>query len=112
MFLWKSSQNRLGSLVLAVGYLLTVTVSGSFHDHHHGHGDPSDSSRPGVSALHGDQHGECSVCQFLAQKPAPVAVVAVADVGQLVQTVVSSSLSRVSTGVFSAWQSRAPPRSV
>ncbi|MCE5302594.1 MAG: hypothetical protein LLF97_05725 [Planctomycetaceae bacterium] len=111
MFSRKYARNRVGSFVLAVGYLLTVTVSGSFHDHHHGQDGPS-SPRPGVSASHGEPHSECSVCQFLAQKPAPAAVVAVVDAGRLVQTVVPSLPCRLSSGVFSAWQSRAPPPAV
>ena len=58
------------TVLTAASYLLAITASGLFHNHEGcGHERPL----PGVSASHGGDHHDCSVCQFLAQKPAPAA---------------------------------------
>ena len=71
------------TILLTANYLLAVTTSGLFHDH----GDhDEDQQRPGASASHlGDGH-DCPVCQFLAQKPVPVALIAPVDSGRLAQS--------------------------
>ena len=100
---WRS---RKLSIVTAASYLLVVTFSALFHDHHgHGHG----ASRPGVAAAHVADDHDCSVCQFLAQKPAPAAVVAPEIASALVQDVAVSAPCCPLHGAFTAWQSRAPP---
>ena len=66
-------RSRKLTVLTAASYLLAVTASALFHNHD-GHGD--EQPRPGVSASHGADDHDCSVCQFLAQKPAPTADVA------------------------------------
>jgi len=100
-------RNRFLAILLATSYLLVVATSARFH--RHGEHDEDQPQRPGFAASHaGDEH-DCSVCQFLAQKPAPLAAVAPADNRDLVQEVVAPSLPRHFCVLFSAWQSRAPP---
>ena len=95
------------TVLTAASYLLVITCSALFHDHHHGHGE--DQPRPGVSASHSADAHECSICQFLAQKPAPAAVVAPVGVNAPVQQVVAAAPACAVRGVFAAWHSRAPP---
>jgi hypothetical protein len=102
------AQNRKLTVFLATSYLLAVTTCALFHNHHEHDGEQS---RPGVSAAHASEDDDCSVCQFLAQKPAPVAVVAPVGVSTMVQDVAAPSPARVVRIVFTAWQSRAPPLS-
>ncbi len=95
------------TVLTAAGYLLAITASALFHTHN-GHGE--EQPRPGVSASHpADDEHDCSVCQFLAQKPAPVAFVAPATSTALVQEVAASAPACAVGGVFTAWRSRAPP---
>jgi hypothetical protein len=96
---------RLTVLMLA-SYLLAITAPALFHEHK---SCGSQRSRTGVSAAHHGQDHDCSVCQFLAQKPAPVAVVAPVSLSSLVEDVVVVVQVCAVSGVFSAWHSRAPP---
>ncbi len=100
------ARKRIFSTATAVGYLLTVTVSALFHSHNCC-GRPA--SRPGVYASHCADEHDCSVCQFLAQKPAPTAEVSPVDVGSPVEEVVAAAPLGAVGDVFSAWHSRAPP---
>jgi hypothetical protein len=125
-------KNRCLAALAAVGYLLTVSTASLFHDHAGGHGggcchgasaadeesadechashDHSPRSKsPGSPSPCPSDHGSCSVCQFLGQKPAPTAEVVLASSGTLVQEVSSLPPTRISVGVFSAWHSRGPP---
>jgi hypothetical protein len=100
---WRS---RKLSILTAASYLLVVMFSALFHDHHdHGRGP----SRPGVAASHLADDHDCSVCQFLAQKPAPAAVVAPQIASTLVQELAAPAPSCPVPSAFTAWQSRAPP---
>jgi hypothetical protein len=99
-------QSRKLSILTAASYLLVITLSALFHNHH-GHGEGP--SRPGVSASDAADDHDCSVCQFLAQKPAPAADIAPAAASTLVADVAASAPSCPVRGVFAAWQSRAPP---
>jgi hypothetical protein len=118
------TRNRLVSALMAVGYLLTVSAASLFHNHadhrggacsheassHGRHGDADDHSRhPQSPSPCSDDGSECSVCQFLAQKPAPTIAVVVASSGALVQDASVAPPARVIAGVFSAWHSRGPP---
>lgn len=98
-------RRRLTVLVLA-SYVLAVSASARFHNHH---SDDDGDQRPGFAASHsGDSH-DCSVCQFLAQKPAPTSDVAPVELSALVQQVAAVPLALCMCGIFTAWQSRAPP---
>ena len=101
------ARNPKLTVLTAASYLLVITCSALFHDHHHGHGE--DQPRPGVSASHSADDHECSICQFLAQKPAPAAVVAPVGASAPVQEVVAAAPACAVRGVFAAWHSRAPP---
>ena len=99
---------RRGFTVLtAAGYLLAISASALFHDHHQHPGE--DQPRPGVSVAHSTDEHDCSICQFLAQKPAPAAEVAPVSLSTLVEDVASPAPVRTVGGVFTAWHSRAPP---
>ena len=100
------ARSRTLSVLTAVSYLLTITASALFHNHH-GHGEAP--SRPGVSASSAAEDSDCSVCQFLAQKPAPAAQLAAEIASVLVQDVAAASPIVAVQGAFTAWQSRAPP---
>jgi len=127
------TKNRWGSVLMAVGYLLAVSTSSLFHHHadwdnggcchgrslahrasadcHHGASD-NDSPRPKTPTTPSpcpSDDGNCSVCQFLAQKPAPTADVVPVTSGVLVQEAFSPPSARITVGVFSAWHSRGPP---
>ena len=94
------------TVLTAASYLLAITASGLFHNHEGcGHERPL----PGVSAAHGGDHHDCSVCQFLAQKPAPAANVAPVGASLRAQEVTAAAPVCAVSGVFSAWHSRAPP---
>ena len=69
-------RSRKLTVFMAASYLLAITASALFHEHK---GCGGGQSCPGVAAAHGCADHDCAVCQFLAQKPAPV--VAVAPVG-------------------------------
>jgi hypothetical protein len=99
-------RNRRLTVLVAAGYLLAVSASALFHNHH-GHGQSL--PRPGISASHSADNHHCSVCQFLAQKPAPVADVAPARLSTLVHEVAAAAPVCAIGGVFTAWHSRAPP---
>ena len=99
-------RNRIRTVLIAACYLLAVSASALFHHHD---GDHDESHRPGFAASHCESSDECSVCQFLAQKPAPMAEVTPVGSGTLVQELAASSPESAECGVFSAWQSRAPP---
>lgn len=57
--------------------------------HHHKHADTADSCETNTQRHHGPAcphdhgQGDCPVCQSLAQKPAPIAVVAIVSAPQL-----------------------------
>ena len=87
------------TVLLAAGYLLTITASALYHDHHHG----KNQLRPGVCASHS------AICQFLAQKPAPAAIVTPVGLIAPVHEVVAAGPACAVRGVFAAWYSRAPP---
>ena len=99
-------RNRKLTVLTAASYLLAISVSALFHDHNR-----CGQERPpaGVSAAHGDQDHDCSVCQFLAQKPAPAADVAPVGPSLRAQEVPEASPVCAVSGAFSAWRSRAPP---
>jgi hypothetical protein len=99
-------RSRKLTVLTAASYLLAITASALFHEHKSCDDRPS---RPGVSAAHGDSDHDCSVCQFLTQKPAPAADVA--PVGPILraQELPAESAVCAVSGVFSAWHSRAPP---
>jgi hypothetical protein len=100
------ARNRQLTILTAASYLLAITASAPFHTHG---GHDGEQRRPGVSASHdSDGHG-CSVCQFLAQKPAPSADVAPVGISALVQDAVAAVSACISADVFAAWNSRAPP---
>jgi hypothetical protein len=107
-------RNRTLASLAATGYLLAVCFSALFHNHHgcRGHNDCEHSESPwtpGMSALDADDSQECPVCQFLAQKPAPIDVVASASSAPLTVAVVLPALPAARDIHFAAWQSRAPP---
>jgi hypothetical protein len=99
------------AVMTAASYLLAITGSALFHHHHGDHHDrvAACDPRPGVSASHSEDDHDCSVCQFLAQKPAPAAVAAPVELSTLVQEVAAAEPACVFFGVFTAWRSRAPP---
>jgi hypothetical protein len=93
-------------VLFAAGYLLAVSAAGLFHNHaDHGEG-PSDSKTPPPCI--GEEHG-CAVCDFLAQKPAPVVAVSPEPLAAVVQEVAAPVPVRSEVVVFAAWNSRAPP---
>jgi hypothetical protein len=99
-------QSRKLKVFTAASYLLAITASALFHNHHgHGEGQP----QPGVSTAHSSDEHDCSVCQFLAQKLAPVACVAPVGVSALVQEVAAPAAASAVRVIFAAWHSRAPP---
>jgi hypothetical protein len=100
---WRS---RKLSILTAASYLLVITGSALFHNHY-GHGE--EASRPGVSAADAADDHDCSVCQFLAQKPAPAVQVAPEIASALVQDVAAPAPWCPPRAAFAAWQSRAPP---
>jgi hypothetical protein len=124
------TRNRLVSLFVAAGYVLAVSAASLFHDHaapgcgdcshqqstaheaspdcHHGDSDnhPQPPKNPSQCPADGSH---CSVCQFLAQKPAPTAGLTTAGSGMLVQEAVAPPPASFVAGVFSAWHSRGPP---
>lgn len=100
------AKNRTLTVLITASYLLAITASALFHNHHgHGKEDP----RPGASAAHATEDHDCSVCQFLAQKPAPAANVTPESASTLVQEVAAPAPVCPVRGVFTAWYSRAPP---
>ena len=112
------------SPLVAAGYLFVIAAAPLFHNHAdsgggcgHSHtaaehdsaacphdGDSSHRSLPRPS-----DGRHCPVCQFLAQTSAPAAEVATEGDGLLVQELASPAPRCAAVGVFSAWQSRAPP---
>jgi hypothetical protein len=131
MRIWK--KNRWLSIVVAVGYVLTVTTASLFHNHaakdgdgcchrhsvahvasadcHHAESN-KDAARPHAPkapARCPSDGSKCSVCQFLGHKPAPAAEVTPVASGTLVQELSLPAPASVIAGLFSAWQSRAPP---
>ena len=99
-------RNRLLTVLLAANYLLAVGTAALFHSHHD---HDEEQRRPGLSAAHAVDDHECSICQFLAQKPVPVAPVSPPSPGMLVQGVAALVPVCVVGAVFTAWHSRAPP---
>ena len=103
MRIW--TRNRWLSIAVAVGYALTITTASLFHNHagqdsdgcyhwhsavhaastgcHHGGSDESSPrpNAPETPARCPSDGSQCSVCQFLGHKPAPVAEVAPVSVG-------------------------------
>jgi hypothetical protein len=124
------TKNRLVSMLRAAGYLLAVGAASLFHNHAApGCGDCSHSQSSPHEASSDCRHGDsdnhpqppknpsqcptdgshCSVCQFLAQKPAPTAELPTAASGILVRETFAAPPARMQAGVFSAWHSRGPP---
>jgi hypothetical protein len=99
-------RNRSLTVFTAASYLLAVTASALFH-HHDGHEE--EPSRPGASASHYGESEDCSVCQFLAQKPVPVVIAAAVTPPTPVAEVAAQPPVRVVGGVLIRWRSRAPP---
>jgi hypothetical protein len=99
-------RSRKLTVITAASYLLVVSAAALFHDHDdHDHGlQKSDAAAAKLTDGH-----DCSVCQFLAQTPAPAAEVAPVRVSTLAQDVIVAAPACVARGVFTAWQSRAPP---
>jgi hypothetical protein len=100
-------RNRALTALLAASYMLAVTTSTLFHSH--GDHDEDQPPRPGVSAAHPEHDHDCSVCQFLAQKPAPVVLVTPVSLGAPVQDVAVPAPACPVARVFATWHSRAPP---
>jgi hypothetical protein len=98
--------SRILTVLTAASYLLAVSASALFHDHNDHH---KDQPRPGESGSHISDGHDCSVCQFLAQKPAPIAEIAPVGSSARVQEVVALAPAHVVGGIFAAWHSRAPP---
>jgi hypothetical protein len=94
------------TILSLAGYLLAVTTSAFFHAHG---AEADEHASAGFWASHeSDSHG-CRVCEFEAQKPAPVTPVTPAVTATLVAEVPPSNPPAALLAVFSAWQSRAPP---
>jgi Protein of unknown function (DUF2946) len=126
-------RNRWLSMVVAVGYGLTITTAALFHNHtlqqgerycqrhllaraastdsHHGNSrdDAGPQNAPKSPARCPSDSSHCPVCHFLAHKPAPAAEATVVVSGRLVQQVPAPAPTRIVASVFSAWQSRGPP---
>ena len=100
------ARNRKLTVLVAASYLLVVCATSLFH-HHEEHDEGS--FGPGFAASHSESGEDCSICQFLAQNPAPVTYVVPVESGELVQKVLQLEASRFDFDLFSAWQSRAPP---
>ncbi len=129
--MWTKSRRLSG--VVAASYVLALATAALVHNHtgcdsgccgghggahgladNHGpggrHGGHEDGQpAPGAPGRHATQDDNCPACQFLAQKPAPTAVVAPVAAAALVEEVAFLAPARPAAGVFSAWQSRAPP---
>lgn len=127
------TRKRELAVLVASGYVFVAIAAGLFHNHvrHEGSGcEGHQSARTtacnGSSACGHDAHdhghhdstaplhcpaddSDCLVCQFLAQKPAPVADIAPVAPSRLLYEVAIAEPSRSIGGVFSAWHSRAPP---
>jgi hypothetical protein len=123
-----SMHHRWVSSLTIAAYLLAITAASLFHNHavrdggrcchedalahktsaDHDRGDSSHSHAPGVPSQCPDDEN-CSACQFLAHKPAPITPAAATDAGTLIEEAFTPSPARVVAGVFSAWQSRGPP---
>lgn len=99
-------RSRTLSVFTVASYLLAITASALFHEHRSG---GEQQLFPSVFAAHGEGDHDCSVCQFLAQKPAPAADVAPVGAGVWVQELPAASPVSAVSGAFSAWHSRAPP---
>jgi hypothetical protein len=100
------ARSRELRIFTVASYLLAITASALFHEHRSG-GERQ--LLPCVSAAQGEDDHDCSVCQFLAQKPAPAADVAPVGASEWVQELPAASPVSAASGVFSAWHSRAPP---
>lgn len=131
MRMW--TRNRGVSALMTVSYLLTVTMASLFHNHaisggggcchepspahesshdcHHGESDEHSSppNTHGISGQCSSDGNSCPVCQFLGQKTAPAAELALVFSGALVQKAVLPAPASMVVGVFSAWHSRGPP---
>jgi hypothetical protein len=128
-----SLKNRKLSVLMAVGYMLAVTFA-TFVHHHPGSGSAGCCGSCGLSSsdrheLSGSPHDnprdgcpdskapvprsaddkDCPVCQFLAQKPAPICIIAPVVSSTLVEKVATVDPTSPVEGIFSAWHSRAPP---
>gem|GEM_PF-3160337 len=123
------ARNRTFSVLTSFGYVLTITVAATFHNHGGNEGGhfgchagactkslacdcdvhDEDRSCPVAPADGSTDDGDCSVCQFLAQKPAPVEDVPPPSIESMVEEAVAPAPARVAGSVFSAWRSRAPP---
>ena len=126
-------RNRRPTVLVAAGYAFVATAAGLFHNHVRqkdvgcgSHNRSCAIARDGSSSCRHDTHHDghrgpsdpiqcpaddsnCLVCQFLAQKPAPVAEVAPVASFLLLHAVAVIGSSRSISGVFAAWHSRAPP---
>ena len=123
------ARNRTFSVLTSFGYVLTITVSVLFHNHGGNKGGycgrhseactkslvydcnvhDEDRSCPVAPDHRSTDCGDCPVCQFLAQKPAPAENVPPPTLESMVEEAVAPAPARVTSGVFSAWRSRALP---
>ncbi len=102
------ARNPRLTVFTTASYLLTIVGAALFHDHHHG----EEQHGPGVSASHATGGHECSVCQFMAQKPAPAADITPVSASAPVSEVLAVAPACAVRGVFAAWHSRALPLGV
>jgi hypothetical protein len=125
-------RSRRLTAAVAAGYVLALATAALVHNHagydvpsggccgshrladNHAADDSHSSHENGCPAPAAPdrrpaQDSNCAACQFLAQKPAMLTVVAPTASAAMVEDVAVASASRANVGVFSAWQSRAPP---
>lgn len=120
-------RNRILPVLFSLSYLLTITVSALFHNHG-GAGENArstaaghrasccgcesrqgDRPSPDVPAFQSSDSGDCGVCHFMAQQPAPVAEQPAPELETALEELAAPSPIHVAAGVFTAWRSRAPP---
>lgn len=106
-------RNRILTVLATASYLVVVLGATLFHDHHDQceHCDHCDDlPRPGLSASEAADAHECLICQFLAQKLAPIDAIEQASSIPLVHEVAMPAPPLTRGGHFTAWHSRAPPK--
>ena len=106
----------LATLLLLANYVLAVTAGALFHQHGHQHvGEQGAGNRlaPGwaCSAENHDDE-QCSICEFLAQKPIPAQQIEEAACAPLVEQRAAAAPIPLTFDVPSTRHIRAPPRVV